>query len=224
MREKGLGFFPGREDSRDEPLSAHVSTIKEITTSGRQFWQNKLRLDQGSEGACVGFGFVQGYNSSPIPHAYPNEYANDVYRSATQHDDWPSVDWRTSSGTSVRAGAEEMLRRGLINAYAFTYDVEEVALWILNKNPVVIGVDWFEGMDHPNADNNYYIEPTGRQRGGHCTLLDGVRWLDDKYFRGLNSWGKNWGENGRFKITDNYLQELLDRPSGVACTWVESRV
>ncbi len=224
--EKGLGYFPGRHDDRDEPLLTHVRTLRKPQFTGSRFWQNRLRLDQGREGACVGFGFVQGYNSSPVPHNYSNAYAQDVYRNATYHDDWPNVDWRNSSGTSVRAGAEEMLKRGLINAYAFSYDVEEVAMWIMNKNPVVIGVDWYEGMYEAVTENRFYITPTGRKTGGHCTLLDGVRWNKDEkdYFRGLNSWGSGWGDHGRFKLSVDDLHKLLQAPGGVACTWVEHRL
>jgi hypothetical protein len=190
---------------------------------GSRFYYNPMKLDQGEEGACVGFGHIQGYNSDPVRHRMDNNYAQDVYRNATLHDDWPNEDWTNSSGTSVRAGAEELLKRGLIKGYAFTYSVDEIATWILNKGPVVIGVDWYAGMDRPSSGSDFYIKPTGRKRGGHCTLLDGVRWYRESrdYFRVLNSWGPDWGFTGRARITASDLHDLLSEPYAVACTWVE---
>lgn len=182
-----------------------------------------MRLDQGSEGACVGFGHTQGYNSQPAQHFLDNDYALDVYHQATLRDEWPNQDWTNSEGTSVRAGAKEMKRRGLIPAYAFTYNVEEVAVWLLNKGPVVIGCNWYTGMDGPTSTNNYYIVPTGSVRGGHCILIDGVRWGGDNrdYFRLLNSWGRSWGDAGHCKIKIADLEKLLEQNSGVGCTWTE---
>ena len=222
--DKGLGFYPGRFDERDYPLEERLGKIRQPVTTGSRFYYNPMKLDQGEEGACVGFAHTQGYNSDPVRHKLGNDYALDVYRKATLHDDWPNDDWTNSSGTSVRAGAEEMLKRGLIPAYAFTYSVTEIANWVLNKGPVIIGIDWYSGMDNPNKKNKYFIKPTGSKRGGHATLIEGVRWYraKDDYFRILNSWGSNWGIAGRCKITANDLHDLLSEPYAVGCTWVES--
>lgn len=195
----------------------------EPKTYGARWYWNGMRLDQGEEGACVGFGHTQGYNSSPKTHKLGNDYAQQVYREATLIDEWPNEDWTNSSGTSVRAGAKIIKARGLIEGYAFTYSVHEIAMWLLNKGPVVIGVDWWTGMDNPNEANNYYITPTGYQRGGHCTLLDGIRWWgqSDDYIRGLNSWGPEYGYNGRFRIRIPEFTELMSAQYATGCTWVE---
>ena len=224
VEEKGLGFFPGREDDRDWLLERRLESIVVPKVKGSKFYFNPMKLDQGSEGACVGFGHVQGFNSDPKRHKKGNDYGHEVYREATYIDDWPNEDWTNSSGTSVRAGAEVMLKRGHIPGYAFTYSVQEIATWILNKGPVIIGVDWYAGMDRPSQKNDYFIKPTGARRGGHCTLIDGVRWNRDSsdYFRVLNSWGPDWGFGGRARITAEDLHKLLSEPYAVGCTWVES--
>lgn len=222
--EKGLGWFPGPVDDRDWELAPRVRRLRQPRTKGSMWYVNPMRLDQGEEGACVGFGHTQGYNAAPKQHKCTNDVGFMVYRNATLHDEWPNEDYTNSSGTSVRAGAAEMVRQGFIEGYAFTYDVEEVAMWLLNKHPVVIGVDWYEGMDNPTKSNNFFIEPTGRKRGGHCALLDGVRWNENErdYFRGLNSWGSDWGHDGRFRLTVASFEKLLTAKWAVACTWVEA--
>lgn len=220
MNSKGLGFFPGSVDERDYELRPSLARIVRPRTQGGHWWFNPMRLDQGAEGACVGFGWTQNANSSPSSYRHSNDEARQVYYRARQLDEWPGEDY---DGTSVRAGAKSVLEKGWIQSYAFTYDVEEIAMWLLNKGPVTIGVDWHEGMDNPVKENNYYIRVEGRIRGGHCTLLDGVRWNGNErdYFRGLNSWGREWGMDGRFRISVPDLDKLLKADSGVAATAVE---
>lgn len=223
MRHNGLGYFPAK-DERDYPLKARIDQLESPKTRGSKWWQNLLRLNQGAWDACVGFAHVQALNSSPTPHNYDDAYAIEVYKKATYIDEWPRDNWSTDGGTSVRAGAKEMQRRGHIPAYAFTRDVEQVALWILNKNPVIIGINWYWSMDECNPENDYYLHVQGQRAGGHATVLDGARWNGDSrdYFRGLNSWGGWWGDDGRFKLKVQSLEKLLGENGSQACTWVES--
>jgi hypothetical protein len=228
MEGKGLGFRPGPEDERDYMLAPRVQAIERPKTKGGRWWFNPLRLNQGAQGSCVGHGWTQGINSQPKSHNYDHEFAVAIYKSAQQLDEFD--DTPPEEGTSVRAGAKACQKQNLITNYAFTNDVEELAMWVLNKGPVVIGVDWYAGMDHPTKDNDYYVEPTGRVRGGHCLLIDGVRWNGDDrdYFRLLNSWGGSnspsggWGLDGRCRIRVPDLESLLNADSGVACTSIES--
>lgn len=221
MQGKGLGFVPGKVDERDFPLKASIDRIKQPKTHGSRWLQNPLRLDQGDTPQCVGHGWVQGINSQPKVHEYDHDFATSIYQRAQKLDDWPGEDYE---GTSVRAGGKACRQANLIPSFAFSYDVEEIALWVLNKGPVIIGVDWRAGMEAPTKENDYYIEPTGAIRGGHCLAIDGVRWNGDDrdYFRLLNSWGPSFGADGRCKIRVPDLAFLLDRSSGVACTYVEA--
>jgi len=78
---------------------------------------------------------------------------------------------------------------------------------------VVIGANWHEGMS--NVTSKGFITPTGVVRGGHCVVLRGVKvgkCPDGSAFAilGRNSWGKLWGVNGDFWITEKDLQFLVD--------------
>lgn len=218
---KGLGFHPGPVDERDFALAPRVGAISRPKTKGSTFYLNLCRLNQGAEGACVAFSWTQRVNAAPKTHRYDDPYAFNLYALAKTLDEWPGEDY---DGTSVRAGAKASQQKKLINAYAFTYDVEEMAMWILNKAPVVIGVDWMENMDSPSKENDYYVKPTGRVRGGHAICVDGVRWNGDDrdYFRCLNSWSREWGMEGRCKVSVPDMDYLMKRDGAVCATAVES--
>ena len=218
--DKGLGFFPGEVDSRDRLLSTAMESTRIERTSGSQFWFNPLRLDQGEEGACVGFGWTQRQNSSPKICKYTNDVGREVYYVARRdYDPWDGEDYE---GTSVRAGAKAALARGWIKGYAFARTIEEIALWVLNKGPVVIGVDWYESDYEPNFRNGYYLTGDGEIVGGHCLIIDGIRWnVKNPYARLLNSWGRVYGFNGMCRISIPKLEERLSAPHSVACTAVE---
>lgn len=221
MLQKGSGRYPGPPDNRDHQLGAHIERLPAPLVKGSKVWANRLVLDQGSEGACVGFSRVQSINSAPHTHHYDNAFAFALYRLAQKLDEWPGEDYE---GTSVRVGAKAAQRRGLISAYAFTESVRELATRILNKGPVVIGINWRTGPDNPNFRNNYYIRPMDSElRGGHAICVDGVRWNDDKhdYFRLINSWGRDWSFHGRCRVTREDMEAWLGEQDVAGCTATE---
>lgn len=214
-----LDFHPGPVDERDHQLAHYITKYGVARTRGSQMWTNTLRLDQGQEGACVGYGWTQSVNASPLPHKYGNDVARSIYYRARQVDEWPGEDYE---GTSVRAGAKACVEKKWIRTFAFTQDVTEVALWVLNKRPVTIGVDWWEGMEDALKQDDYFIKVQGEVMGGHCVCVDGVNWgMENSYFRILNSWSKSWGYGGRCKISVPDLDKLLSSEDAVACTAIE---
>lgn len=221
VSQKGLGFFPGKVDERDWRLGAFLAP--KIEKGQVQWYSPPPRLDQGKEGACVGFGHTNKYNSSPGIHHRTNEEAFALYKRAQREfDEWPGEDYE---GTSVRAGAKAAVAEGMVKAYAFTYDVDEMAVAILNDGPVVIGVNWRTGADHPDKPHGYYIDPlSGRVRGGHCAEIDGVRFYgrpDTDWFRLRNSWGPSWGKDGACYIHYNDMKKWIAEQGAVVCTSVE---
>jgi hypothetical protein len=208
---KSLGWSPV-PDKRDYDAASPPLGIQR--SSGKQLWANPIQLDQGEEGACVGFGMTGFLNSAPVKHEYGNEMGFDIYERAKDNDEWPGDDY---DGTSVRAGAKVLLADGHINWYGFTDNAMTLAYHILNHGPTPIGVDWMDGMDR--VDSEGYIYPTGSVRGGHCALIDGVVIGVDgdvDRFRIRNSWGLYWGLNGRCRIKLEDLQYLFDQ-GGTAC-------
>lgn len=223
-KHRGLGWHPGPVDERDYPLRASLERAGVARTSGSQFWYAPLpRLDQGSESSCTGFSSTNMVNCSPHIHHYTQNDAVEVYYSARRdYDEWEGEDY---DGTSVRAALKAQKARGTITSYAFTQDPHEAALWILNRGPIVIGIDWYEGMDYALRERDYFIAPEGEVSGGHAICVEGARYLNrggsGDYVRLLNSWGLSYGYLGRAKMTFSNFAKVLSEEYAVAATAVE---
>lgn len=178
----------------------------------------QLYLDQGQEGACVGFGFAHEAAARPvIVHGVDSDFARKIYFAAQKQDPWPGGAYPGAfpfyEGTSVLAGAQVLQKAGAFQNYFWAKNELEMAIAVGYKGPVVIGVNWYEGMMRPDRDG--YLRPTGRIVGGHCTLVMGIRLRDDTYII-HNSWGKDWGIDGRALIARKDMERLLSE-DGEAC-------
>jgi len=168
-------------------------------------------LDQGPDGMCVGFGFSHELVASPVEVKGINyEFAKALYKYTQTQDPWPGENY---SGTSVLSGAKVCKELGYITSYYWATSAKEVAQALSYLGPVVIGVNWHEGMAQTTSKG--FIRVTGAVRGGHCVCLRGVKvskQRDGSGFAilGRNSWGRQWGQNGDFWITEKDLQKLVD--------------
>ena len=183
-------------------------------------WPLKLWLDQGQEGACVGFGIAHELAAIPVQVMYINDaYAFQIYEEAKKIDVWPGENYQ---GTSVLAGLKVAKNMGLIEEYRWAFGLEDFLRTCGRKGPVIFGLNWYTGMMNP--DRNGFIHKTGIVEGGHCILGRGtsVKYFmtGDKYSmsnvdkkKGYaifhNSWGRSWGYNGTCKISLEDLEALL---------------
>lgn len=177
-----------------------------------------VNLDQGYEGACVGFGFGHEAIAEPNPNRWiTNEDARNNYYEAQKNDEWEGGAYPGAEpfydGTSVLAGAKVYQKKGFFKEYNWAYTIDELILAVGYEGPAVIGVDWHYGMMDTDIDG--FIHATGGVAGGHCTLINDVypQW---GYFGIWNSWGKYWGENGAAKISFDDMAFLLEN-EGEAC-------
>lgn len=193
-----------------------------------RYWTPGVVLDQGSEGACVGFGCTAEALASPArwrpvdpdtpgPWAHLNpaqRAAGEVYNRAKEIDEWEGVDYE---GTSVRAGMLVGRERGWWDGFRWAMNMTELRA-ALELGPVVIGVEWREMM---------YEAPGGALRvggptvGGHCILVTGYTprhrlWMNGPAYRLRNSWGKEWGINGSAYISAPALESILFDAGGEA--------
>lgn len=201
-------------------------SIAEVVTAvepRKRYWNPGTVLDQGREGACVGFGWTTELISSPKPFkvdfAKGNDYALGVYRRARQLDPWEGEDYE---GTSVLAGAKVLQERGYIQNYRWAFGIEQVRDALIAEGPVVLGVNWYDGMYETRPSGLVTIE--GSVVGGHCITLTGynprARLSGEKGyhegFRWKNSWGTEYGVNGLGFIKIEDLARLLNE-GGEAC-------
>lgn len=69
---------------------------------------------------------------------------------------------------------------------------------------VVLGVRVFEDFEHVGADAPHIPLPTGAQLGGHALCVVGYNDSRDALLV-QNSWGANWGAQGRAWLPYRYV-------------------
>lgn len=124
-------------------------------------------------------------NLDPVQDHVPNSVGDDLYYACKQVDGNP----RAENGSSVHSLVKVLKDRGRLSAYAWMSDVATVKAYIRKSGPVMIGIDWTEGMFNPDASG--FIAPTGNTVGGHALTIVGD-YADVDAALILNHWG-DWG-------------------------------
>lgn len=192
-------------------------------------WPCNTFLDQGSEGACVGFSIAHELAAIPVAYPATEETALKIYRRAREVDEWPGEDY---DGTSVLAGIKSvkeliLATDGLpvFSEYRWAFGLEDLVRVLGRKGPCILGVNWYSNMF--NTDKAGFIHASGYVAGGHAILARGVTFrykikgtgirndftaldFDKSYVTLHNSWGVKWGRNGTAKISFNDLDKLLN--------------
>lgn len=217
-------------------LDYPVSSLVEGMYRPRSYtWGIDSWLDQGQEGACVGYAYAHELIARPVVVVgINNEYARNIYWEAQMVDEWEGGAYPGAApvyeGTSVLAGAKTLQTQGFFSSYSWGLDAEEVARGVGYFGPAVLGTNWYEGMFNPDPQG--FLRPTGRLSGGHAILICGIKivynsyltwrnrtWRDVDFQRSYvvvhNSWGKEWGNNGRAKISLTDLARLMSEDGDV---------
>lgn len=192
--------------SRDYPIrSLVVDKVRRSYT-----WAVGVSLDQGNEGACVGFGWAHELSARPVVRPMTNDMARSLYYEAQRLDAWAGESY---SGTSVIAGAKAVMAHGWLAEYRWAFSENDLALAVGYKGPVVLGANWRSGMDELAIDRagRLWASVSGTLRGGHCFITHG-------YSVPLNAYKcwNSWGPPSEFYISAPDMAKLL-ADSGEAC-------
>lgn len=188
-------------------------------------WRTVKWLNQGMEGACVGFAFGHDAIARPSPLLYVDDAMarEKIYHRAQVIDPWEGGSYPGATpfyeGTSVLSGAKAAQELGHFENYEWAFSVDEMIMAVGYKGPAVIGVDWYDGMYHTDIDG--FIKPVGNIIGGHAILVNSVN-VKAGYFGLRNSWGQDWGVNGSCKISFDDMAKLLSQ-QGEVCIPVKRR-
>ncbi len=194
------------ERSRKYPLLLKAMILKTKT------WGCQKHLDQGNEGACVGFGCGHELVAEPVEVLSVNySYCREkIYWEAQKLDEWPGGAYPGApnyyEGTSVLAGLKVLKRTGWCDEYRWTFSFEDFLNGISNEGPAIVGTNWYRGMFETDKDG--FVHVTGLNEGGHCWLVKGIN-VEKGYLIGHNSWGTSWGIDGDFKISFSDMEKLL---------------
>jgi len=219
---KGLGRHSFNDIRRGNHLMRSVLTATEFNraeTITQRIWEHGEILDQGEEGACVGFAWTAWYNSKPLGfnRQLGNRDAFGWYNRAKEIDPWPGTNY---DGTATSAGADVAMERGYINRYLWAGSVQEVEAWLLNRGPVVVGSNWFYSMD--DVDNGFIrVDSSTGARGGHAYLLIGKGRDGNYVFQ--NSWGTSYGREGLVRMRPFDFNNLVKYGDSEFCTALQVR-
>ncbi len=163
--------------SLSHPVAAGPETP--LPARGR-LWAPGRVLDQGAEGACVGFGCAAEAAAEPVPvPRITNAVARAWYRASQRRDQWPGEQY---DGTSVLAGCLEGRARQLYAGFLWAKRAEQLLAGVAaapedNGGPAVLGVEWTEGSYE--TDQLGVLRPGGDVVGGHCVCVIGAVVLAD---------------------------------------------
>jgi len=175
-------------------------------------WSCDVHLDQGQDGACVGFSMTHELAAKPVvvPNLTAKFAKEQVYWAAQKIDDWPGGSYPGATpayeGTSVLAGIKTLKTLGYVNEYRWAFGLDDLVMAVGHVGPAILGIPWYDGMFtvHPCG----FVHVTGKVAGGHAILCKGVN-VAKKTFTLHNSWGTSWGKGGDALISWSDMDRLL---------------
>lgn len=166
-------------------------------------------LDQGEEGACVGFGTSAELSAEPVALPTGAPFAFRLYQLARAED--AAMGHRFPAGASVLAGLKAARKLGLIQGYRWARSPLDVRDAVLAHGSVVVGSEWLDGMD--SWDAHGFVSISGASRGGHCWTIIGYTprhaATGRPAYKAINSWGERFGVRGRFWVDAQQFDDAL---------------
>jgi hypothetical protein len=233
-KDRVLNARPDTIDFRDrmyEPTLVEVPTFRDLRdyrTVGVPI------LDQGTEGACTGYGLATVVNyllgARKLVSGTMDASADMLYRLARRYDEWPGEKYE---GSSARGAMKGWHKHGVCSTSLWLQEKKRLtsavtdeainnplgAYYRVNHKDLVamhcaiseVGILYaaasvHEGWDH--VDSNGYIPLKEQMLGGHAFAIVAY---DDRGFWIQNSWGGAWGMAGFARIGyDDWLANGTD--------------
>jgi C1A family cysteine protease len=200
--------FPADKDARR--VSAFFARLKTVTHT-----EHVPVFDQGQLGSCTANAALGTMACDPffepgLAADLNEDWAVKLYEAETKLDDsqipgqYPPDDTGSTGAWSMQA----LEQWGWIDNYVHTRNTH-VALGLLNKGPISIGVHWFQSMFTPDAQNNIKVDPASGLAGGHQVCIVGND-IKRQAILVRNSWGTAWGDQGHAWLSWTSLDYLLD--------------
>jgi hypothetical protein len=183
--------------------------------------------DQGSTGSCVAHAcssvveyhnkrqentntifsteFIYGYR--PLGY-YVGEgmYVRDALKTLQKVGDCPLNNFRGNNKCPeamerVEARADELKDLAYphrVSSYVRVKTIDEIKQALMNHGYVVVSMPWHKDY---KLKNGVYTYTSNENRGYHCVVVYG--W-DERGWLVHNSWGRGWGQNGKFVVPFNF--------------------
>jgi hypothetical protein len=169
----------------------------------KKFWQILVQLDQGQTPHCVGFSGGDYLGGAPVEDInITDDTGHAIYYECKVRDGQPKVE----NGSSIHSLAGVLQDRGRLGTYVWARSTDEMTQWLLTKGNVVVGTNWYDAMFYPKASG--IVDISGTLAGGHAYVAVGVDTVAG-YYEFKNSWSRNWGVNGNFRIMIRDFARLI---------------
>lgn len=167
-------------------------------------WRLDPRLDQGSTSSCVGHAWCHDHGAEPGRYKIASPLAHKWYHLAQDRDEWAGSDYE---GSSILGGAKAGVAQGFFKEYRWAFSVHELLMTVGYLGPVVVGTNWYRAMFSPDARG--LVRIGGHMDGGHAWMVRGVDLAHEEIIAS-NSWGRDFGVNGDFRVGFADLGRLLE--------------
>jgi hypothetical protein len=193
-------------------------------------------LDQGTEGACTGFGLATVVNyllRMPAIRDETRVSPRMLYEMAKRYDEWPGQKYEGSSARGAMKGwhkhgvcseklwpytkktdsqlTAERSKEAIRHPLGAYYRVNHRDLICMHAAITEVGILYATSQVHAGWDevgSDGFITPSNEITGGHAFAIVGY---DEKGFWIQNSWGKDWGKDGYCHIRyDDWLVNGTD--------------
>lgn len=197
MISQGLG-----RNIEHDPLSRRFAHPKKVFVKKTTLWTHSAPvLDQGQLGSCTGNALAQCLNTDYFTLSRPSRFLDEhdavmLYSKATRLDPFPGSWPPDDTGSSGNAVSKAGRAFGYLSAWRWTFSFTSF-LSALQTQPLIVGTAFYAGMEDPARDG--LVKATGGVLGGHEYCCLGVDY-ETEVLTFLNSWGRDWGLNGRFKM------------------------
>ncbi len=174
-----------------------------------------LPLNQGQIGSCTANALCGALDSAPDYQGGPaltEDNAIKLYELETKLEGQPyPPNDPGGSGLMVCKAGQQL---GLISSYQHAFGIDQ-ALAALMLRPVITGINWYTSFDTPDPTTGLVEIASGATvRGGHEIVADGID-ADNRLVWLWNSWGTGWGLGGRFCMSFDTWDQLLQQRGDV---------
>ena len=202
MPDRQFGRIPSPIDDRDWNLGDFIPEKPLLRISKEVKWDFPCTpLDQGATNHCVGYSMAHFGINLPTFTTYTKKEASSLYYKCKVVDGDPGAE----NGTTIRSAAKVLQDIGAIDNYAFARTMSQIKWWLVNKGPLIVGTIWSEGMMTP--DKNGMLDINGFVLGGHGYIVNEIH--PTKGYGIKNSWGPNWGNNGKAYISFEDFEKIF---------------